>query len=83
MFGWEQKYLRELQGNRIKAVLCAFFQVWVDSDGKVANNAGRMAGLSDPRGNAEEGPTSVGALIDHQWHMLTVSTQPDHTKGFR
>ena len=58
-------------------------QVWMDSDGKVAYNGARVAGLSDPRGNPQEGPPSQGALLDHQWHMLTVSTQPNGVKGYR
>ena len=58
-------------------------QVWVDSDGKVAYNGARMAGLSDPRGSSQEGPSSEAALTDHQWHMLTVSSQPDGVKGYR
>lgn len=70
------------QMSDCRFLLCVW-QVWVDSDGKVANNGPRMAGLSDPRGNSADGPASAGALLDHQWHMLTVSTQPDHVKGFR
>ena len=60
-------------------------QVWVDSDGKNAYNGPRMAGLSDPKSSSSAGgtPTSASALLDRQWHMLTVSTQPDHTKGYR
>ena len=58
-------------------------QVWVDSDGKVAYNGARVAGMSDPRGNSAEGPPSEAALMDQQWHMLTVSTQPDGVKGYR
>ena len=58
-------------------------QVWVDSDGKVAYNGARVAGLSDPRGNSAEGPPSEAALMDQQWHMLTVSTQPNGVKGYR
>ena len=43
-----------------------------------------MSGLSDPKSSNSGGtPTSASALMDHQWHMLTVSTQPDHTKGYR
>lgn len=62
---------------------CPLLQVWIDSDGKVANNGARMAGLSDPRGTAGQTPSSASALLDHQWHMLTVSTQPNHVKGYR
>ena len=58
-------------------------QVWVDSDGKVAYNGAHVAGLSDPWGNSQEGPPSEGALMDHQWHMLTVSTQPNGVNGYR
>ena len=59
-------------------------QVWVDSDGKIAYNGPRMAGLSDPKSSSSGGtPASASALLDRQWHMLTVSTQPDHTKGYR
>ena len=58
-------------------------QVWVDSDGKVAYNGARVAGMSDPRGNSAEVPPSEAALMDQQWHMLTVSTQPDGVKGYR
>ena len=58
-------------------------QVWVDSDGKVAYNGARVAGMSDPRGNSAEGPPSEAALMDQQWHMLTVSTQPNGVKGYR
>ena len=59
-------------------------QVWVDSDGKIAYNGPRMSGRSDPKSSASGGtPSSASALLDAQWHMLTVSTQPDHTKGFR
>ncbi|CAK0785312.1 hypothetical protein CVIRNUC_008519 [Coccomyxa viridis] len=58
--------------------------VWVDSDGKIAYNGPRMSGLSDPKSSSSGGtPTSASALLDRQWHMLTVSTQPDHTKGYR
>ena len=56
----------------------------MDSDGKIAYNGPRMAGLSDPKSSGSGGtPTSASALLDRQWHMLTVSTQPDHTKGYR
>ena len=65
-------------------LLCVCVQVWVDSDGKIAYNGPRMAGLSDPKSSSSGGtPTSASALLDRQWHMLTVSTQPDHTKGYR
>ena len=56
----------------------------MDSDGKIAYNGPRMAGLSDPKSSSSGGtPASASALLDRQWHMLTVSTQPDHTKGYR
>ena len=56
----------------------------MDSDGKVAYNGPRMSGLSDPKSSSSGGtPTSASALLDRQWHMLTVSTQPEHTKGYR
>ncbi len=55
----------------------------MDSDGKVAYNGARVAGMSDPRGNSAEGPPSEAALMDQQWHMLTVSTQPNGVKGYR
>lgn len=58
-------------------------QVWVDSDGKVAYNGARVAGLSDPRDSSQEGTFPEDALMDQQWHMLTVSSQPNGVKGYR
>lgn len=58
-------------------------QTWVDSDGTVAYNGPRGAGLSDPRGNPAGALDSASFLTDGQWHMLSVTTQTNATKGFR
>jgi hypothetical protein len=59
-------------------------QVWVDSDGRVAYNGPRAAGLTDPRTSNPTAETATASvLLDRQWHMLTVTTQLNGTKGYR
>ena len=59
-------------------------QAWVDSDGSVAYEGPRGAGLSDPRANPGAAAlNSSSFLTDGQWHMASLTTQTNTTQGFR
>ncbi|EIE21984.1 hypothetical protein COCSUDRAFT_56427 [Coccomyxa subellipsoidea C-169] len=58
-------------------------QTWVDSDGRVAFNGRRGPGLTDPRTSSMSTADTSSLLLDGQWHMLTLTTQGNATKGYR
>jgi hypothetical protein len=63
--------------------MCWNVQTWVDSDGRVAFNGRRGPGLTDPRTSSASTTDTSSVLQDGQWHMLTVTTLGNDTKGYR
>lgn len=56
----------------------------MDSDGSVAYEGPRGAGLADPRANpAAVALNSSSFLTDGRWHMASLTTQTNTTQGFR
>ena len=56
-------------------------QAWLDSDGQVGFNGPSTEGLADK--NPLALLDAAAFLTDDQWHMLTVTTFSNGTKGYR